>query len=88
MRRTERVRGEPPTLHDPHTPVVRSVTRAHATRVTGLAECMKPNVCSWLLADTVRRILSAAIAYGVESRKVTLAKSNLSGLTKKSVARG
>jgi hypothetical protein len=29
--RTERGRGEPPTLHDPHTPVVRSVTRTRDT---------------------------------------------------------
>lgn len=28
----ERGRGEPPTVHDPHTPVVRSVTHAHATQ--------------------------------------------------------
>ena len=30
---TERGRGEPPTLHVPHTPVVRSVTRAHTRHV-------------------------------------------------------
>ena len=68
--RTERGRGEPPTLHGPHTPVIRSVTRAYATRMTGLlTERMKPLVRGrFVVADTVRRgILRATVAYGVYS---------------------
>ena len=65
MWRTERGRGEPPTLHDPHTPVVRSVTRAHATRVTGLAERIKPLVRGCRHCTPYTHF--AAVAYGVYS---------------------